>query len=122
MRALYDSKSKLDDRGIKKLLTEESKVETWLKVEAALATAQAQVGIIPQEAADNIVANAKIENIDFLKCLSLIYILENLWGLLLLFLVLYFEGCLHCFLCFLFLLLLFYCLNFLVFVFVSLLN
>lgn len=67
MRALYDSKSKLDDRGIKKLLTEESKVETWLKVEAALATAQAQVGIIPQEAADNIVANAKIENIDFEK-------------------------------------------------------
>ncbi len=67
MRALYDSKSKLDDRGIKKLLTEEAKVETWLKVEAALATAQAQVGIIPQEAADNIVANAKIENIDFEK-------------------------------------------------------
>lgn len=67
MRALYDSKSKLDDRGIKKLLTEESKVETWLKVEAALATAQAQVGIIPQEAANNIVANAKIENIDFEK-------------------------------------------------------
>ncbi len=67
MRALYDSKSKLDDRGIKKLLIEESKVETWLKVEAALATAQAQVGIIPQKAADNIVANAKIENIDFEK-------------------------------------------------------
>lgn len=67
MRALYDSKSKLDDRGIKKLLTEESKVETWLKAEAALATAQAQVGIIPQESADNIVANAKIENIDFEK-------------------------------------------------------
>lgn len=67
MRALYDSKSKLDDRGIKDLLSEKSKVETWLKVEAALATAQAQVGIIPQEAADNIVANAKIENIDFEK-------------------------------------------------------
>ena len=67
MRALYDSKSKLDDRGIKVLLTEKSKVETWLKVEAALATAQAEVGIIPQEAADNIVENAKIENIDFEK-------------------------------------------------------
>lgn len=67
MRALYDSKSKLDDRGIKKLLTEKAKVETWLKVESVLATAQAQVGIIPQEAADNIVANAKIENIDFEK-------------------------------------------------------
>ena len=67
MRALYDSKSKLDDRRIKVLLTEKAKVETWLKVEVALATAQAEVGIIPQEAADNIVENAKIENIDFEK-------------------------------------------------------
>lgn len=65
MRALYDSKSKLDDRGIKEILSEKYKVKTWLKVEAALATAQARVGIIPQSAADNIVENATIENIDF---------------------------------------------------------
>lgn len=65
MRALYDSKSKLDDRGIKALLSETTKVETWLKVEAALAKAQAEVGFIPQEAAEDIVENAKIENIDF---------------------------------------------------------
>lgn len=37
MRALYDSKSKLDDRGIKYLLSEENKYKTWLKVEGALA-------------------------------------------------------------------------------------
>ena len=37
MRALYDSKSKLDDRGIKQLLSEENKYRTWLKIEQALA-------------------------------------------------------------------------------------
>ena len=40
MRALYDSKSKLDDRGIKYLLSEENKYKTWLKVEGALALSQ----------------------------------------------------------------------------------
>ncbi len=42
MRAFYDSKSKLDDRGIKRLLSETFKYETWLKVEAALALSQAE--------------------------------------------------------------------------------
>ena len=42
MRALYDSKSKLDDRGIKYLLSEENKYKTWLKVEGALALSQAK--------------------------------------------------------------------------------
>lgn len=45
MRALYDSKSKLDDRGIKALLSETEKYRTWLKVEVALALAQAGGGI-----------------------------------------------------------------------------
>ena len=48
MRALYDSKSKLDDRGIKYLLSEENKYKTWLKVEGALALSQAKEGFIPQ--------------------------------------------------------------------------
>ncbi len=65
MRALYDSKSKLDDRGIQELLTENAKVAAWLKVEAALAKAQAEVGFIPKEAAEDIQKNARIENIDF---------------------------------------------------------
>ena len=49
MRALYDSKSKLDDRGIKYLLSEENKYKTWLKVEGALALSQAKEGFIPKE-------------------------------------------------------------------------
>ncbi|MDR2008636.1 MAG: adenylosuccinate lyase family protein, partial [Alphaproteobacteria bacterium] len=65
-RALQDSQSKaLDDRGISKLLSKKSKVESWLVVEAALALAQAEVGIIPREAAENIAANCNIEQIDF---------------------------------------------------------
>ena len=54
MRALYDSKSKLDDRGIKYLLSEENKYKTWLKVEGALALSQAKEGFIPKEAAEEI--------------------------------------------------------------------
>ncbi|MCL2567164.1 MAG: adenylosuccinate lyase family protein [Alphaproteobacteria bacterium] len=65
-RALYDSQSKaLNDRGISLLLTKKAKVESWLKVEAALALAQAELGIIPTAAAENIAANCNIEQIDF---------------------------------------------------------
>lgn len=68
MRALYDSKSKtLDDKGIKQLFKSEEKYQAWLQVEAALAQAQGELGVIPQEAAENIVAKAQIENIDFEK-------------------------------------------------------
>ena len=63
MRALYDSKSKGNDRGIKKLLTKEAKIESWLLAEAALADAQAEEGFIPRSAADNIIENAKLESI-----------------------------------------------------------
>ncbi len=66
MRALYDSKSKtIDDRGIKKLLSNEAKYSTWLMFEAMLAQAQAEYGFIPQSAADEIKEKAIIENIDF---------------------------------------------------------
>ncbi|MGM0214492.1 class-II fumarase/aspartase family protein [Enterococcus sp. AZ109] len=68
MRALYDSKSKtLDDKGIKQLLKSEEKYQAWLQVEAALAQAQGELGVIPQDAAKKIVAQAQIENIDFEK-------------------------------------------------------
>ena len=63
MRALYDSKSKLDDRGIKALLSETEKYRTWLKVEAALALAQAEEGFIPREAAEDI-ASVRLEDLD----------------------------------------------------------
>lgn len=63
MRALYDSKSKLDDRGIRQLLSETNKYRTWLKVEAALALAQAEEGFIPEEAARDIAA-VRFEELD----------------------------------------------------------
>ena len=63
MRALYDSISKLDDRGIKYLLSEENKYRTWLKVEGALALSQAEEGFIPKEAADEI-ASVPFEKLD----------------------------------------------------------
>ncbi len=66
MRALYDSKSKtIDDRGIKALLSDEAKYSTWLMFESMLAQAQAELGFIPQSAADEIKEKAVIENIDF---------------------------------------------------------
>ncbi|HKM96649.1 MAG TPA: adenylosuccinate lyase family protein [Buttiauxella sp.] len=65
MRALYDSKSKtIDDKGMKALFTHEARVQSWLDVEAALATAQAKVGIIPAGAAKNIADNCQLERID----------------------------------------------------------
>ncbi|MDN6626197.1 MAG: adenylosuccinate lyase family protein, partial [Pisciglobus halotolerans] len=68
MGALYDSKSKtLDDRGIKELLNSRSKYQSWLDVEAALAQAQGELAVIPKEAAENIVQQAKVENLDFAK-------------------------------------------------------
>jgi len=66
MRALYDSKSKdLDNRGIYALLSENTKYETWIQVELALAKAEAKVGMIPQSAADEICERGTFENIDF---------------------------------------------------------
>lgn len=66
MRALYDSKSKtIDKRGLDLLLTKEEKISSWLAVEAALAKAQAEEGFIPKEAADDIIRNCRLENIDF---------------------------------------------------------
>lgn len=65
MRALYDSKSKtIDDRGMKALLSQQARVQSWLDVEAALAQAQAEHGIIPASAATNIAASCHIDKID----------------------------------------------------------
>lgn len=63
MRALYDSKSKLDDRGIKQLLGDKTKYATWLKVEAVLALSQAEEGYIPAAAAKEI-AGICFEDLD----------------------------------------------------------
>lgn len=65
MSALFDSKTKsMNDRGIRSLLTERAKYQSWLDVEAALATAQGDVGVIPGSAAKKIVSSCRIDNID----------------------------------------------------------
>ncbi|WP_318367089.1 adenylosuccinate lyase family protein [Enterobacter sp.] len=65
MRALYDSKSKtLADRGMKALFSQQARLQSWLTVEAALALSQAEAGLIPQQAADNIAANCTLDRID----------------------------------------------------------
>ena len=68
MRALYDSKSRsIDDRGISQWLSPKMKITSWLIVEKALALSQAEEGLIPEHAAQNIAANCDIEKIDLIE-------------------------------------------------------
>ena len=56
--------SRVSDPGIRALYRQESRWQAWLDVEAALAVAQAALGIIPPPAAAAIVAAAKLELMD----------------------------------------------------------
>ena len=47
---------RIDDPGVRALFTEAARFQSWLDVEAALAQAQAELGIIPEAAAREIVA------------------------------------------------------------------
>lgn len=49
---------------MRKIFSDESWVQKWLDTEAALATAQAELGVIPQDKADIINKYAKAELID----------------------------------------------------------
>jgi len=49
------------DPGIRELFTIEAGWQSWLDVEAALAVAEAELGVVPKAAADIIVAKAKVE-------------------------------------------------------------
>lgn len=61
MRLLADSWSSEEMR---RIFCEENRVQKWLDVESALAKAQAKLGIIPQNAADEIAKKAKFECLD----------------------------------------------------------
>ena len=52
------------DPGIRELFTIESNWQSWLDVEAALAVAEAELGVIPEAAAKEIVAKARLELLD----------------------------------------------------------
>ena len=56
--------SRVSDPGIRNLYSQESRWQSWLDVEAALAKAQAELGIIPADAAQAIVRCAHLELLD----------------------------------------------------------
>src|SRR5215212_6079203 len=56
--------TRVSDPGMRALYRLENRWQAWLDVEAALAHAQAELGIIPADAAKAIAANAKLELMD----------------------------------------------------------
>src|SRR6267143_1217874 len=55
---------RIDDPGVRALFTEAARFQSWLDVEAALAQAQAELGIIPVDAAREIVTRAQLKYLD----------------------------------------------------------
>jgi adenylosuccinate lyase len=55
---------RIDDPGVRALFTEASRFQSWLDVEAALAQAQAELGIIPERAAREIIRKAHLSYLD----------------------------------------------------------
>ena len=55
---------RIDDPGVRTLFTEAARFQSWLDVEAALAEAQAELGIIPERAAREIVSKAHLKYLD----------------------------------------------------------
>ena len=55
---------RIDEPGVRALLSEESRFQSWLDVEAALAQAQAELSIIPEAAAAEISRKAKLDYLD----------------------------------------------------------
>jgi 3-carboxy-cis,cis-muconate cycloisomerase len=55
---------RIDDPGVRALFTEPARFQSWLDVEAALARAQAELGIIPEGAAREIVRKAHLPLLD----------------------------------------------------------
>jgi adenylosuccinate lyase len=56
--------SRVGDPGVRALYRQENRWQAWLDVEAALARAQAELGIVPKQAAEAIAARARLELMD----------------------------------------------------------
>ncbi len=56
--------TRVADPGIRALYRQENRWQAWLDVEVALARAQAELGIIPKEAAETIARHARLELMD----------------------------------------------------------
>ena len=55
---------RIEDPGVRALFTEAARFQSWLDVEAALARAQAELGVIPAAAAGEIVRKAHLSFLD----------------------------------------------------------
>ena len=55
---------RIEDPGVRALFTEDARFQSWLDVEAALAQAQAELGIIPEAAAREITRKAHLKFLD----------------------------------------------------------
>jgi 3-carboxy-cis,cis-muconate cycloisomerase len=55
---------RIADPGVRALFTEDARLQSWLDVEAALAQAQAELGIIPESAAREITRKARLSLLD----------------------------------------------------------
>src|SRR5712691_6175304 len=55
---------RIEDPGVRALFTEDARFQSWLDVEAALAQAQAEQGIIPESAAREITRKAHLSYLD----------------------------------------------------------
>jgi adenylosuccinate lyase len=55
---------RIEDPGVRALFTEHARFQSWLDVEAALAQAEAELGIIPKQAAEEITRKAHLEYLD----------------------------------------------------------
>ncbi len=64
MSADPSTDGRVPDPGIRQLYRLESRWQTWLDVEAALAQAQAELGIVPADAAAAITATARLDLLD----------------------------------------------------------
>jgi len=56
--------TRVSDPGLRALYRQENRWQAWLDVEAALARAQAQLGIIPADAAEAIATKSQLELMD----------------------------------------------------------
>src|SRR5574338_1084792 len=54
-------------QAMREVWSDENRTRKYLEIEAALARVQARLGIIPQKAADEIVRNCRLEQIDMPK-------------------------------------------------------
>jgi adenylosuccinate lyase len=55
---------RIDDPGVRALFTEAARFQSWLDVEAALAQAQAELGVIPEAAAREIARKSHLSSLD----------------------------------------------------------